>query len=43
VPPRPPPLPNTRGRLGGEAFKPGDEDQYDIPAFLRLRNQNVNE
>jgi cell division protein FtsZ len=24
-------------RVTGEAFKPGDEDQYDIPAFLRLR------
>ena len=43
VPPRPPALPSSRGRLGGEAFKPGDEDQYDIPAFLRLRNQNANE
>ncbi len=40
VPPRPPALP-SRGRLGGEGFKPGDEDQYDIPAFLRLRNQNA--
>ena len=39
VPPRPPPLPmpaRARDRAG-EGFKPGDEDQYDIPAFLRLR------
>jgi cell division protein FtsZ len=39
APPRPPPLPmpaRTRER-GGEGFRPGDEDQYDIPAFLRLR------
>jgi cell division protein FtsZ len=42
-PPRPPPLParaRERGALpaAGEGFRPGDEDQYDIPAFLRLRN-----
>ncbi len=39
IPPRPPPLPlppRSRERAG-EGFKPGDEDQYDIPAFLRLR------
>jgi cell division protein FtsZ len=38
-PPRPPPMP-TRGRERvpePPAFRPGDEDQYDIPAFLRLR------
>ena len=40
VPPAPCPPP-SRGRLGGEGFKPGDEDRYDIPAFLRLRNQNA--
>jgi cell division protein FtsZ len=38
APPRPPPLPSRpRPPLSGEGFKPGDEDQYDIPAFLRLR------
>ncbi|MFL5300274.1 MAG: cell division protein FtsZ [Anaeromyxobacteraceae bacterium] len=36
--PKPPPLPaRSRERLDPSAFKPGDEDQYDIPAFLRLR------
>jgi cell division protein FtsZ len=38
-PPRPPPMP-SRGRERipePAAFRPGDEDQYDIPAFLRLR------
>jgi cell division protein FtsZ len=36
--PKPPPLPaRARERLDPSAFKPGDEDQYDIPAFLRLR------
>ncbi|MFL5261486.1 MAG: cell division protein FtsZ [Anaeromyxobacteraceae bacterium] len=36
--PKPPPLPaRPRERLDPSAFKPGDEDQYDIPAFLRLR------
>jgi cell division protein FtsZ len=38
APPKPPPLPaRARERLDPAAFKPGDEDQYDIPAFLRLR------
>jgi cell division protein FtsZ len=38
VPSRPPTIPpRTRPPLSGEGFKPGDEDQYDIPAFLRLR------
>jgi cell division protein FtsZ len=36
VPPRPPPIP-PRVRERGEAFNPAEEDQYDIPAFLRLR------
>ena len=38
-PPRAPPLPaRTRERgAAGDGFRPGDEDQYDIPAFLRLR------
>jgi cell division protein FtsZ len=36
VPPRPSPLP-SHPRAASEGFKPGDEDQYDIPAFLRLR------
>ena len=39
VPPRPPAIPSrARPPMSGEGFKPGDEDQYDIPAFLRLRN-----
>ncbi len=44
VPPRPPPLPMpARAReRGGEGFRPGDEDQYDIPAFLRLRGGQGN-
>jgi cell division protein FtsZ len=30
-----------RERIGAsDGFRPGDEDQYDIPAFLRLRGQN---
>jgi cell division protein FtsZ len=38
TPPKPPPLPaRARERMDPAAFKPGDEDQYDIPAFLRLR------
>ena len=41
APTRPPPLPVApviRPRAAaGEGFRPGDEDQYDIPAFLRLR------
>jgi cell division protein FtsZ len=38
APPKPPPLPaRARERMDPAAFKPGDEDQYDIPAFLRLR------
>jgi cell division protein FtsZ len=37
APPRPPPLPSRPRPAVGEGFKPGDEDQYDIPAFLRLR------
>jgi hypothetical protein len=39
VPPRPAPIPpRVRDReRGGEAFNPAEEDQYDIPAFLRLR------
>jgi cell division protein FtsZ len=36
-PPHPPPLPSRPRAAPGEGFKPGDEDQYDIPAFLRLR------
>ncbi len=42
--PRPPPLPmpaRSRER-GAEGFRPGDEDQYDIPAFLRLRGGQGN-
>jgi cell division protein FtsZ len=36
--PKPPPLPaRPRERIDPASFKPGDEDQYDIPAFLRLR------
>ena len=35
--PRPPSLP-PRGRAGMDGFRAGDEDQYDIPAFLRLRS-----
>jgi cell division protein FtsZ len=37
VPPRAPPIPSRTRPLTGEAYKAGDEDQYDIPAFLRLR------
>ena len=38
VPPRPPPIPpRARERGADAAFSPGEEDQYDIPAFLRLR------
>jgi cell division protein FtsZ len=38
---RPPAPARPRERLApSEAFRPGDEDQYDIPAFLRLRGQN---
>ncbi len=43
-PPRPPPLPaRAREReRAPDAFKPGGDDQYDIPAFLRLRgSQNA--
>jgi cell division protein FtsZ len=36
-PPRPPVLPPRAPRPATEAYRPGDEDQYDIPAFLRLR------
>jgi cell division protein FtsZ len=37
VPPRPPPIPARVRERGGDGFRPGDDDQYDIPAFLRLR------
>jgi cell division protein FtsZ len=42
VPPRAPAVPARARdhRAAGEGFRPGDEDQYDIPAFLRLRGQN---
>ncbi|HUK65254.1 MAG TPA: cell division protein FtsZ [Anaeromyxobacteraceae bacterium] len=36
-PPRPPPLPAKSRERHTESYKPGEEDQYDIPAFLRLR------
>jgi hypothetical protein len=35
--PRPPVLPPRGPRPAMEAYRPGDDDQYDIPAFLRLR------
>jgi hypothetical protein len=38
TPPKPPPLPaRARERMDAAGFKAIDEDQYDIPAFLRLR------
>ncbi|HTT71547.1 MAG TPA: cell division protein FtsZ [Anaeromyxobacteraceae bacterium] len=37
APPRPPPLPARTRERHPESYKPGEEDQYDIPAFLRLR------
>jgi cell division protein FtsZ len=37
---RPPAPPRPRERIPGDGFRAGDEDQYDIPAFLRLRGQN---
>ncbi|WP_176064469.1 cell division protein FtsZ [Anaeromyxobacter diazotrophicus] len=38
APPRPPPIPSrTRPAMSPDGFKPSDDDQYDIPAFLRLR------
>jgi cell division protein FtsZ len=39
MPPKAPPIPSApRARVEPAAFKPSDDDQYDIPAFLRLRN-----
>jgi cell division protein FtsZ len=38
APPRPPPIPARARERIPEGFKPADEDQYDIPAFLRLRS-----
>jgi cell division protein FtsZ len=32
--------PAERPPMASDAFSVGDEDQYDIPAFLRLRGQN---
>jgi cell division protein FtsZ len=44
APPRAPVIPPRRERpSGGEGFRAEDEDQYDIPAFLRLRGQNAPE
>jgi cell division protein FtsZ len=40
APPRPAPIPPRARERGGEPFKLGEEDQYDIPAFLRLRGQS---
>jgi cell division protein FtsZ len=38
APPKPPPMPaGARPRIEPAAFKPSEDDQYDIPAFLRLR------
>jgi cell division protein FtsZ len=40
VPPRAPLAPPRPRERAAEGFRAGDEDQYDIPAFLRLRGQN---
>jgi hypothetical protein len=35
-------MPARARERGIEGFRPGDEDQYDIPAFLRLRGGQGN-